>query len=88
MIVESENASSQQDRGKKVAFVSSLSNNISSTFSAFVKVRKWRAIAKPDRIIKFVFFFFFVRYEVKSSLEAKVIFINRCDRDRGQKYVT
>lgn len=86
MIVESENASSQQDRGKKVAFVSSLSNNISSTFSAFVKVRKWRAIAKPDRIIKFVFFSF--SFEEKSNLEAKVIFINRCDRDRGQKYVT
>lgn len=57
MIVESENASSQQDRGKKVAFVSSLSNNISSTFSAFVKVRKWRAITKPDNKICFFFLF-------------------------------
>lgn len=73
MIVESENASSQQDRGKKVAFVSSLSNNISSTFSAFVKVRKWRAIAKPDRIIKFVFFSFF------RSLRGKIEFRGESD---------
>lgn len=72
MIVESENASSQQDRGKKVAFVSSLSNNISSTFSAFVKVRKWRAIAKPDRIIKFVFFFFLVRGKIEFRGESDI----------------